>query len=110
MDSMLYEQFVERARRRQRITAALAAALMLLSVLLSVTLILRQARHECTGSDCPVCDCIGNASQKLTGGGTLPPCTFAALLTSFVLLLTLPLPSIPSQRKTLVSLKVLLLN
>ena len=110
MDSMSFERLVERAKRKQRITAALAAAVMILSVLLSVSLILREARHDCTGSDCPVCACISGASQKLTGGGALSPSVFAALLSAFVLLFCLTLPSFPIQRKTLVSLKVKLLN
>ncbi len=108
---MSMEQYEARAKGRQRLAAALAAALMLLSVLLSVTLLLREASHDCEGPDCAVCSCIAGAVRRLTGGGELPPLkAVAAALSFFTLLLCLSLPCVSVRTRTPVSLKVKLLN
>ena len=105
-----WEQYVARAEHRRRIAASLAATLMLLTILLSITIIVKNAHHDCTGSDCSVCAQTADAVQRLSGCGGKELLPAAALLVCFSLLLRVPLPRIFLRYHTPVTLKVQLLN
>ena len=49
----------------QRVTAVILCILLLSVMTLSVFYIAREADHDCTGADCPVCAMIQTAEQAL---------------------------------------------
>ncbi len=46
------------AVEQRRITAALLVCMLAVSAVLSFAFLVKGADHECTGDDCPVCECI----------------------------------------------------
>ncbi|WP_139225885.1 hypothetical protein [Oribacterium sp. WCC10] len=58
----------------KKFVCGIIAMMMLVFVLLSAAFIAAESDHNCTGEDCPVCECIQlceNTLRKL-GGGTVP--------------------------------------
>lgn len=101
---------VERAERRRRLTAGVAAALMLLSILLSVAIFAKLGHHDCTGPNCSICAQLHTAEERLSGGGSkVLPAPEAALVFLSVLL-HVSVPIHPLGHPTLITLKVELLH
>lgn len=110
MNQNSFAQTVAQAEHRRRIIAGAAAALMMLSVLLSVTVLIKLGHHDCTGPDCSVCAQIHTAEERLTGGGAGPLHLFLTGLIILTVLLQISLPIQPQRRSTPVTLKVVLLH
>lgn len=68
---------------RNRIPAALLAAMMLLSVLLSAAFIAAEARHDCSGEDCATCRLIAEADNALSADRLGPAAAAAAAAVLF---------------------------
>ena len=100
---------VERAERRRRLTAGVAAALMLLSILLLVAIFAKLGHHDCTGPNCSICAQLHTAEERLSGGGKVLPAPEAALVFLSVLL-HVSVPIHPLGHPTLITLKVELLH
>lgn len=73
--------------------------------LFSVLFIVKEANHDCTGKDCPVCACIRQAKQALKQLGTgdtdkilTLPCLASVITVSFFAALLIPCPSLISQK------------
>ena len=54
----------------QRVTAVILCLLLLSVMTLSVFYIAKEVNHDCTGTDCPVCEMIQTAEQTLQFFGT----------------------------------------
>ncbi|MBQ7433527.1 MAG: hypothetical protein IJV50_08760 [Lachnospiraceae bacterium] len=73
---MILERKGERMMTRQtqnqiqRVTAGILCVLFLSVMTLSIFYIVREADHDCTGEDCPVCAMIQTAEQTLQFLGT----------------------------------------
>lgn len=54
-------------RKKEHITAAILAALMILIVLLSAGAVVLEATHDCDGAECRVCDIIHTLGNMIRG-------------------------------------------
>ncbi len=78
--------FINKILHSKRLTLLLSIVL-LLSMLSSVLVIALEAEHDCTGHDCPICECIHQCSSflsQLSGGLPIVYCVvFTILYTVF---------------------------
>ena len=105
-----WSKYVAHAEGKRRTLSVIAATLMLLSVLLAMVLIVKNAHHDCSGLNCTVCAQTASAFQRLANCGGEQILLVSALLTIFCCPVSIPLPPSPVYRITLVTLKVELLN
>ena len=69
--------------RKQRMCAFLICTIFIMATLFSTLFIVREADHDCTGKECPVCACIHQAEQtlkQLVTGKTEPAAWIPALM------------------------------
>ena len=52
-------------KKAQRILAGFTCAAFVIVAFFSLLFIAKEAHHDCTGEDCPVCACIHQAEQTL---------------------------------------------
>ncbi len=57
-------------KKAQRILAGFTCAAFVIVAFFSLIVIAKEAHHDCTGEDCPVCACIHQAEQTLKQIGT----------------------------------------
>ena len=57
-------------KKAQRILAGFTCAAFVIVAFFSLLFIAKEAHHDCTGEDCPVCACIHQAEQTLKQIGT----------------------------------------
>ena len=57
-------------KKAQRIFAGFTCAAFVIVAFFSLFFIVKEAHHDCTGEDCPVCACIHQAEQTLKQIGT----------------------------------------
>ena len=67
--------------RRTRIAAAVLAAVLAAALALSVAAVAAQARHDCSGADCPVCALARAAVARFTLGCAAVCAALGLLLT-----------------------------
>ena len=81
-------------KKAQRILAGFTCAAFVIVAFFSLLFIAKEAHHDCTGEDCPVCACIHRAEQTLKQIGTGSSETAGAFAPQFPLVvafLCLPL-------------------
>ena len=81
-------------KKAQRILAGFTCAAFVIVAFFSLLFIAKEAHHDCTGEDCPVCACIHQAEQTLKQIGTGSSETAGAFAPHFAFLclyLSLPL-------------------
>ena len=81
-------------KKAQRILAGFTCAAFVIVAFFSLLFIAKEANHDCTGEDCPVCACIHQAEQTLKQIGTGSSETAGAFAPQFPLVvafLCLPL-------------------
>lgn len=75
-------------RKLNRGTAWIIAAIMLFAVVSSVFFIAAEAEHECSGDNCPICNCIQQCERLLYHSGDGVPEHTAALWVAFSVFLS----------------------
>lgn len=70
-------------KKAQRILAGFTCAAFVIVAFFSLLFIAKEAHHDCTGADCPVCACIHRAEQTLKQIGTGSSETAGRLRLSF---------------------------
>lgn len=75
--------------KKKKTIAAITCILFIFVTFASLFYIVKEADHECTGEDCPICACVHQAQQMLKnlGTGTIvwSGAFFTIIYTSFVL-------------------------
>ncbi len=95
---------------KKRLTVVILAALILFALMTSLFVIIREADHDCTGENCPVCAVIAVCQNTVkTLGGVLGAAAIAFACFCFTASVIAFFRTI-SYNKTPVSLKVKLLN
>ena len=89
----------------RRVLAAACCALLLLGLLFSAFLLLKEADHVCTGENCTVCAALHTAIRSFTGGGAPAGTRFTRAAAAPLVLLCVALLSgapaaTPVSRKT----------
>lgn len=92
-------------KKAQRILAGFTCAAFVIVAFFSLLFIAKEAHHDCTGEDCPVCACIHQAKQTLKQIGTGSSETAGAFAPQFPLVvaflclpLFVPVASLISQK------------
>ena len=96
--------------KSSRVTAGLAALVMLVILLLSNFYIAAESGHECSGHHCPVCACILQCRQALRQIGSGVVSLFEPCFFFFLVFLTAGNHILCLFKETLVSRKIRLNN
>ncbi len=94
----------------KRIAAGIMGTLMLFIMLFSAFYIVAEADHDCTGEDCPICDCIQQCENTLHQIGDGIASKAAVIIPIVFLLVSIFLFAALFPKETLVSRKVRLNN
>lgn len=70
--------------RKQRKIAWIACATFLLVTLCSILFLVKEANHDCTGEDCPICAQISEAENTLKNLGNGNPAVSGVAVTAAV--------------------------
>lgn len=97
-------------KKSSKILALALALIMLSAILLSVSIITRDAGHECVSNHCQVCQRMESAGQSLKGLTLVLLAMAIALAVVYAARRGTADPSHPSWQYTPVTLKVKLLN
>ena len=91
--------------KKQKILASIICMAFVAAALFSMLFIIKEADHDCTGDNCPICACIHQAEQTLKQLGTgnaadeLPSAgSFSDITLLFPVVLFLPCVSLISQK------------
>lgn len=91
--------------KKQKTQAFLICTALIIVTLFSVLFIVKEAGHDCTGENCPVCACIRQAEQNLKQVGTgrieaavYPPVMAQSVLALVCVFLTVPCTTLISQK------------
>lgn len=96
--------------KRNRIIAFMAAVILLVTVLFSYEYIIQNAHHSCSGEECTVCMELAMAAQTISHLKIIPTLSFSmAVLCVFTLVYTGRTQTL-CVPKTLITLKVELLD
>jgi hypothetical protein len=111
---MLYsgkeEQMANTRLRKNQIFAGIFSALFLLMVVTSLFYISSNLQHSCIGEDCPICEEMHITWQTMTSVRIMPVFVAFVIQMLFAALFSIILFSLEECARTLVSLKVELLN
>ncbi len=101
---------MESGSRKRRLFAGFAAFLFLFMVVTSLSYISTNLQHRCTGEDCPICEEIHIAWQTMTTIQILPAFAVSGIVLLFAGVFSIVRSSQEEKSRTLVSLKVELLD
>ncbi|MBR2834857.1 MAG: hypothetical protein IKE43_03970 [Coriobacteriales bacterium] len=93
-----------------RITSTIMGLMLVALVLFSSFYLVAEANHDCSGEDCPICECIQQCIQTLQQIGEGAVSLTAAVIPAFACLILVFLPVTLLPQNTLVSNKVRLNN
>lgn len=91
--------------KKQRILVFIICMAFITVALFSMLFIVKEADHDCTGENCPICACIHQAEQTLkqlgtgdTGKALVVPALSSVIVTLFLVGLFTPCVSLISQK------------
>lgn len=94
-----------------KLIAPVLAALIILTVFMSLLFVIHEAHHNCTGEDCPVCArieaCISTVKNFID---IVTVAVLLSVIAALLIITSLPPNKIFGKEKTPVYLKVKLLN
>lgn len=96
--------------KKRRIFAAATAVLLLAVILFSYPVIAKNAHHDCTGENCPICMEIQSIMKTVSGFKMMHVKTFLLLVLCVFKHICTVILDLDCTRDTLITLKVELLN
>ena len=96
--------------KRSRIIAFMAAVILLVTVFFSYEYIIQNAHHNCSGEECTVCMELAMAAQTISHLKVIPVLSFSMTVLCVFTLVYTGITQTLSIPKTLITLKVELLD